>query len=288
MSYLILGGTGTVGGAVVEELRARGEGPMRVLTRSAEKAADLPDGVEGVVGDLMDPSTYDEVFAGAKRLFLLNAVTPRELHEGLVGVNEARRSGTEHVVYLSVHDVDRGPHIPHFAGKVAIEEALRASGLGHTILRPNNFYQNDLWFRDAIVEHGVYPQPLGDVGCSRVDVADIARAAANALTGPDRHAGRTYALAGPDPLTGPECARIWAEALGREVRYGGNDLDAWQERALRMLPDWMVYDFRIMYAFFQAEGLRATDAQLEETRTIVGADPRPFRDFVEETAASWR
>lgn len=287
MSYLILGGTGTVGSTLVEELLARGEGPIRVLTRSAEKAADLPAGVEGVVGDLMDPATYERVFAGAGRLFLLNAVSPTELHEGLAALNEARRAGADHVVYLSVHDVDGGLHIPHFASKSAVEKALRASDLPWTILRPNSFYQNDLRYREAIVEGGVYPQPLGDVGLSRVDVGDIARAAANAFTQPG-HEGRTYALVGPEALTGEDSARIWGEVLGREVRYGGNDLEAWQEQVLRMLPAWMVYDLHLMYAMFQEEGLRATDAQLEETRRIVGADPRSFREFAKETAEGWR
>lgn len=287
MSYLILGGTGTVGSAVVEELRSRGEGPLRVLTRSPEKAAELPAGVEGVVGDLMEPSTYGAVFAEARRLFLLNAVDPTELQQGLVALNEARRAGSEHVVYLSVHDVEKGPHIPHFASKIGVERALEASGIGHTVLQPNNFYQNDHWFREAIVEAGVYPQPIGGAGLSRVDVRDIGRAAANAFTerGPEN---RAWPLVGPDALTGAECARIWGGALGREVRYGGDDLEAWAEGASRMLPAWMVYDFRIMYETFQREGLVASEEDLEATRRIVGGEPRGFRDFAEETAAAWR
>ena len=50
MKTLVVGGTGTTGGAVVGGLLARGE-QVRVMTRSAEKARALPAGVEGVVGD---------------------------------------------------------------------------------------------------------------------------------------------------------------------------------------------------------------------------------------------
>ena len=191
------------------------------------------------------------------------------------------------MVYLSVQDVEAGPHIPHFAAKIAIENALRRSGLAVTILRPNNFYQNDHWFRESIVEHGVYPQPIGRAGVSRVDVRDIADAAVRALTSSD-YEGRAYAIAGPEALTGPDCARAWAEALDREVVYVGDDLDAWQEQALNMLPAWMVYDLRLMYGLFQEEGLTATGEQLEETRTVVGHEPRSFGDFVREMASSWR
>lgn len=286
MSVLVLGGTGTVGSALVEELLDRGEA-VRVMTRSEEKAASLPDAADPVIGDMTEPERFEGKFRGSERLFLLNPVSRDELQQALFALEEAKRAGVRHLVYLSVQDVEVGPHIPHFASKLAAEDAIRESGIGHTILRPNNYYQNDLWFREAILEHGVYPQPLGDLGCSRVDVRDIAEAAANALTERGFENG-TYTLAGPDPLTGEDCARAWAGATGREVVYGGNDLEAWEAQAREMMPAWMTYDFRIMYETFQAEGLAATDRQLDEAREIVGHEPRAFDDFVRETAAAWR
>lgn len=286
MRHLVLGGTGTVGSLVVAELLARGE-RVRVLTRSKERASRLPAGATAVVGDLLDPDTYPAIFADFDHLFLLNAVSSTELHEGLAAVNEARRAGARHLVYLSVQDAEQGVALPHFASKVAIEHAIRASGVPYTILRPNNFFQNDLWLKDAILGHGVYPQPIGDVGLSRVDVRDVARAAVNALTQPG-HERATYTLAGPDALTGRDCAEHWSRALGREIRYAGDDLEAWARQARAGLPAPVVYDFRLMYAMFQAQGLRATDAQLRETETILGAPPRGYADFVRETAAAWR
>lgn len=286
MRHLILGGTGTVGSAVVEALLEQGA-EVRVPSRSEEKLAELPDGAEGVVGDLREPSTYDAIFADFDRLFLLNAVAPTELQEGLVALEEARKAGADRIVYLSVHRAEAGEHVPHFASKVAIERALEDTGIPYTVLRPNNFYQNDLMMREAIVEHGVYPQPIGSVGLSRVDVADIAAAAASALLRAG-HLGETYPLVGPDALTGADCARIWGEALGRDVVYGGDDLDAWSEQALQVMPAWMVYDFRMMYRLFQEEGLAATDRDLEATRRILGREPRSFRDWTEETAEGWR
>ncbi len=195
MSHLILGGTGTVGSAVVRGLLARGE-EVRVLTRSAERAAALPEGARAVIGDLGDPSTYEQVFAGARTLFLLNGVVSTELQEGLAAVNEARRAGIGRIVYLSVHDVEKGPHVPHFASKLGVERAIEASGIPFTILRPNNFYQNDFWYQDVITRYGIYPQPIGNAGLSRVDVRDIAEAGVNALT-QDGHEGEDVRAGGP-------------------------------------------------------------------------------------------
>jgi uncharacterized protein YbjT (DUF2867 family) len=286
MRHLVLGGTGTVGSLVVKGLLAKGEG-VRVLTRDAGRAKALPAGVEGVVGDLTDPGTYPAVFSDYDHLFLLTANGPSDLMEGLVAVNEAKRISARRVVHLSIHDVEKCVEAPHFASKIAIEHALKASGLAYTILRPNNFYQNDYWFKDAILQYGVYPQPLGSAGVSRVDTRDIADAAVRALT-EDGHAGKTYTLAGPDPLTGALCAAEFANALGRPVAYAGDDLDAWEKSMEPYLPKWAVYDYRLMYAMFQAKGLRATPAQLAETRAILGREPRKFSDFVREAAAAWK
>ena len=286
MRHLVLGGTGTVGSIVVRGLLERGE-TVRVLTRSADRAKDLPKGAEAVLGDLTDPGTYEKVFSGSDNLFLLTANGPTDLMEGLAAVNEAKRTKAKRVVHLSIHDVEKCPEAPHFASKIAIEQALKALGVPHTILRPNNFYQNDHWFKDAILQYGVYPQPIGNVGISRVDTRDIGEAAVRALT-EDGHLGKTYALVGPDAVTGNSCAADFAKALGKPVAYGGDDLAAWAKSMAPYMPAWAVYDYALMYAMFQAKGLKATPAQLGETRTILGREPRTFSDFVKETTAAWK
>src|SRR5512140_1830998 len=197
MNVLVLGGTGTVGSQVVRELLKRGA-DVSVLTRDAKKA--LAAGVQPVAGDLLDPSTIRSAFAGRDAVFLLNAVSATECHEGLMAVNGARMAGVKKVVYLSVQDADKAPHLPHFGAKLPVEAALRASGIPFTILRPNNFFQNDVWFKDAMLGFGVYPQPFGDAGLSRVDVRDIAEVAALALT-TDAATNETVNLVGPDVLT---------------------------------------------------------------------------------------
>lgn len=156
-----------------------------------------------------------------------------------------------------------------------------------TLLRPNNFYQNDYWFRDALLQYGVYPQPLGDVGASRVDVADIAEAAAITLT-QDGHEGKTYNLVGPDALTGSQVAAIWSEALGTTIAYGGNDLDAWEQQFLQFLPDWMVFDFKLMNECFQRDGMLATQEDIGIQTKLLGHAPRKFSNFTKATAETWK
>lgn len=285
MNILVTGGTGTVGLHVVRELLAR-EARVRVLTRSADKARNLPSGAEGVTGDLLNPDTIHSVFKGVEGVFLLNALGTTESHAGLMAVNGARIAGVGRLVYLSVHQVEQAPHLPHFGSKLAIEAAIRASEIPYTILRPNNFFQNDYWFKDAILRYGVYPQPIGEVGLSRVDVRDIAEAAAIALTS-SGHGGQTYNLVGPEPHSGTSTAAAWSRALGRPVSYAGNDLDAWERQSVQFMPPWLVFDLRLMYAFFQARGLHATAGDLDRQTRMLGHAPRSFDDFAAETARMW-
>jgi uncharacterized protein YbjT (DUF2867 family) len=270
----------------VRELLAR-KVKVRLLTRSADKAKSVPAGSEAVVGDLLEPATVRSVFTGVDGVFLLNPVSITEAHEGLMAVNGARLAKVPRIVYMSVHDVDKAPHLPHFGAKIPIELAIKASGIPYTILRPNNFFQNDYWFKDAMLQYDVYPQPLGDVGVSRVDVRDIAEAAAVALTS-GSHDGQTYNLVGPQAQTGASTAAAWSKALGKTISYGGNDLDAWEKQSLQYSPPWMVFDFRQMYAFFQERGLKATPADIDRQTKLIGRAPRSFEDFAAETAKMWK
>jgi uncharacterized protein YbjT (DUF2867 family) len=286
MRVLVTGGTGTVGSQVVRELAARGV-ETRVLTRHPEKAKDLPKGAQVVQGDLLSPATIRSAFSGMDGVFLLNPVSATEAHEGLMAVNGIRLGKVPRVAYLSVHRVDEAAHLPHFGGKIAVELALKEAGVAGAILRPNNFYQNDYWLKDVILGYGVYPQPLGDVGVSRVDVRDIAEAAAIALTS-DRPGLETINLVGPTAHTGKSTAEVWSRELGKPVAYGGNDLDAWERQATQMLPEWMAFDFRLMYAHFGKHGLKADSADIERQTAFLGHPPRSFEAFAAETAGVWK
>ena len=286
MNILLIGGTGTVGSQTVRELLRHNVQPS-VLTRSAEKVRELPAGVRGVVGDLFHTETLSAALRGIDRLILITPLTTSEAVDGLRAVRLAREASVRRLAFLSIQDVEKVPEAPHFSAKIAIEHAIRESGIPWTFIRPNNFFQNDFWFKQAIVDHGVYPQPYGSVGMSRVDTRDIAEALATA-TLEEGHEGQSYPLVGPDVVTGESTAATWSRHLGRDVRYAGDDLDAWEAQMRKIMPDWAVDDWVIMYRYFQRNGLRASDEDLRTQARILKHPPRRFDDFVKETAATWR
>ena len=286
MTILVTGGTGKVGSQVVSSLAAAGH-DTRVLTRSPEKAAALPEGVAGAVGALSEPHTLGPAFEGVERLYLLTPLAQNEVDQGLAGIEAARAAGVERIVFMSVHHANEAPRVPHFASKVEIARGLERSGIPYTVIEPNSFYQNDLLFRQPLTEHGVYPNPMGSVGLNRVDVRDIATAAVTALT-EDGHEGEHYPVVGPEVWTGESSAQAWSAALSSGVIYGGDDLDRWTQAASAMMPDWLVSDLRVMFEHFQERGLLASDDDFARQRRILGRDPIPFDQFATEMAAMWK
>ncbi len=285
MKVLVIGGTGTVGSAVVAKLLARGHEPC-VMTRSADKARRLPPGVAHVVADLENPATLPAAFRGADGVFLLVPVVQNETAQGLAAVDAARAARTGRLVYMSVAMAPGCEAIPHFASKVPVEQAVQASGAAWTILRPNNFFQNDAWSREAITKFGVYPQPIGPRGLNRVDVRDIAEAAVNAFS---RGGGAGIVpLHGPRGLTGDDTARVYSEALGRTIRYGGDDLDVWARQVASVYPAWMLEDFRIMYDYFIRFGLHASGRDFAAQEALLGHAPRGFEAYAAELVQEWR
>ena len=246
----------------------------------------MPPGVETVEGDLLDPVSVDKALDGVDKLYLLNAVVPDELTQGLIVYDLAKKRKLRHIVYHSVFRAEHFKDVPHFASKIAIESALRAFDLPFTIIRPNYFFQNDETLKDPLTQGGVYPMPLGPNGVSAVDVRDIAEASAIALSGKG-HEGKTYNLNGPDVLSGPLAAQIWSELLGREVRYTGEDMDAFEQQMRQRAPSWSAFDIRMMFQGYLERGFVAQAGDAAALTKLLGHPPRRYQDFAREIATSW-
>jgi uncharacterized protein YbjT (DUF2867 family) len=284
MKILVIGGTGHVGSEVVKELKKRGA-DVRVLGR--KPGLESQPGVETVIGDLLNPVSIEKALEGVDKLYLLNAVTPDELTQGLIAYNLAKKRKLSHVVYHSVFRVEHFKDVPHFASKLAIESAIREFDVPFTIIRPNYFFQNDASFKDILTKMSVYPNPLGLVGISAVDIRDIAEAAAISLTS-DKHFGRTYNLNGPVILSGPKVASIWSEVLGKEINYAGDNLDTFEEQMRKQAPSWAAFDIRTMFQRYLERGFVAEDGDAATLTKLLGHEPRAYEDFARETIGEWQ
>ena len=289
MAILVTGSTGTIGSAVLAHLAGR-ESEVRALTRSPEKAA-FPQGVVPVRGDLADIGSVRAALAGVSTLFLLVPNVADELTQAMLTLDAAREAGVGSLVYLSVFKGEQYVDVPHFASKLTVERMIAGTGIAATILRPAYFIQNDLRQRDALLTHGVYGMPIGERGISMVDTRDIGEAAAIELLRREHGQGwadpQTYDLVGPDCLSGAAIATIWSEVLGRAIRYGGDDLDAMEQRLKSFGPAWLAYDMKLMMRRYQQDGAAATTDGLQRLTTLLGRAPRSYAEFAKAAASDW-
>ena len=281
MTILVIGATGRVGGHLVDQL-VRREASVRVLTRDPSKAS-FPAGVEIAQGDLLEIESLRAAFTGIRTFFLLNAVAGDEFTQALIALNIAREAGVERVVYLSVFDAERAVNVPHFAVKSGAERMLEAMDFSATILRPTYFIDNEAMVKDVIVEHGVYPMPIGSKGVAMVSTRDIAEVAAIELirrdTAPAKLPIETINVVGPDTLTGADAAAIWSEVLGRPIVYAGDDPTGFEQNMATFMPRWTAYEMRLMAERYVSDGMIPEPGDVKRLTEMLGRPLHSYREF---------
>ncbi|MFE6498909.1 SDR family oxidoreductase [Kitasatospora sp. NPDC057738] len=275
---LVTGATGNIGRSLLEELRARGAGPLRGLTRDGARAR-FPEGVEVREGDLADPASLAPALDGVRSLFLVSRIGSD------AGILDAtRRAGVEHVVLVSSVTVETHPHLGPARENADVERLVMDSGMAWTVLRPTQFASNALWWAPAIRERGTVRVPYADTGLPTIHPADIAAVARVALTGPG-HRGRVYALTGPERVTARQQVAAIAAALGRTVPLAVIG----REEARRELAE--ALGAEAADAVLDLTGGDVNDGLLEVRDTVervTGSPARPFHHWVAENVAAFR
>ena len=143
-NVFLTGATGFLGRNLAPELMQRGH-RVRALARSGSQGR-IPAGCEVVIGDALDAASYrhrvglSDTFVqlvGVSHPSPAKAAQFREidLKSALAGVDAARSASIRHFVYVSV--AHPAPVMKEYiAARSAAEEAIRASGLNATIVRP--------------------------------------------------------------------------------------------------------------------------------------------------------
>src|SRR5579859_2319460 len=101
---LVTGATGTVGTEAIKQLTEGGH-RVRALVRDKAKAGKLDPRAEIVVGELADPSSLTQAFAGVDKVFVITNGANLNVLEGNA-FEAARRAGARHIVKLSGRGVD--------------------------------------------------------------------------------------------------------------------------------------------------------------------------------------
>ena len=291
----LTGADGRLGSRLAFRVAAAG-GQQRLLVTGRGAAPRLPDGDPLPEADVValpadaDPRRLTTAFEGVHAVFLVpSQERPGRLDKHRAVIDAAVLAGVRHVVYVS--SVGAGPGAVATAAQDdwLTEEYLRGTDLAWTMLRIAMFHRT-LTFAVYDESFGSgrgtvlrAPAGQGRVACvSHDDVADVATAVL-LDEDPDRHAGRTYHLTGPEALTLVDVAAALSAATGRTIRYEPQTLE--QARAMFYrstapeVEDWITQCQAI------EEGLLAEVSP--DVGRLAGRAARSFETWLDDYPAEW-
>lgn len=136
MTILVTGFTGKVGHEVAKKLKTF-QLPIQCAVRDVEKAKKrYGDEFDFVELDLSKPKSFEKALSGKDRVFLM--YPPGKGIQFEQFVEAARRNHIQHIVYLSLKDVQYMPFVPHYKN----EKTIKKSGIPYTFVRAGYFMQN--------------------------------------------------------------------------------------------------------------------------------------------------
>ncbi len=235
----MLGATGTIGCATVRALVQRGHDVVCLVRpragsggrwSEAEIARQLP-GARLRFGDVTDAAALArDGFAGERFDAMVSCLASRtgaptdawaiDHRAHLLALQAAQQAGVTQVVQLSAICVQK-PLLAFQQAKLAYEQALMASGLAWSIVRPTAFFKS-LSGQVQRVRAGRPFLLFGDgrlTACKPISDDDLAAYLADCLDDPARQQ-RVLPIGGPGPAITPrEQGEMLFELLGRPPRF---------------------------------------------------------------------
>jgi uncharacterized protein YbjT (DUF2867 family) len=269
---LILGGSGRTGSLIAKQLT---DGGTQARTASRHGSQ--------VIFDWDDLGTYENALEGADGIYLVTPTMRVRYVEPIAKfLDLAEAASVSHVTLLSTYNGDRAPEDIDVA---AVEVQVASyEGFTHTILRPAWVMQNFTDEHLPIVDD-LLIVPSGGGAEAFVDALDIAKVAAETLLSPDKHAGATYSLTGPQAITFDEVARTIATVSGRSVKYHDIDEETWINGAIAAgVPAQYGEMLRwLTGSIISGHGSTPTG----DVEAVIGRPATSFEEFARRNAAIW-
>src|SRR5579875_1784524 len=191
----------------------------------------------------------------------------------------AQAAGVRHVVYASFLRAEsqrvehsRLVHLP-------TEKAIRASGLGFTILRHALYADILVGDLQETLSSGVLRRASGKARCAYIPREDLGESAARILLR-DEPSGLTYTETMEQTYSGEEVAALTSEVFGRPIRFEAVPAADWPRY---MTEHWGVPPelSKSTVGTMQAAEAGEFDLVTNDYASITGHPPRTMRQFLE-------
>jgi uncharacterized protein YbjT (DUF2867 family) len=146
MQCVVLGANGFIGSEITRQLLAAGHGVVGIGRNISAAQQRLPDAdwrrID--IGELGTPADWTSLIDGTDAIINCAGALQDSARDNLAAVQDhamralyqAAKPGNPLIIQISANTSGSGADLPFMATKRAADEALRASGLRHVILRP--------------------------------------------------------------------------------------------------------------------------------------------------------
>lgn len=257
---LITGAGGQVGGVsrlMVDMLLEQGHSVRAFVRRDDERAQSMREaGADVFVGNLLRPADVAAALKGVKRIYF--SMTPQPNYaDALTSMAAAARAqgDIEAFVHLSNYEQsymtlekmtapeeERRSWLgglvtdwsPQQRAHWICERVLEWSGLPTINVRSTLFAENPhlTWMQLGPLNNGELRLPFGNQRLAPIAVHDLAEVSVKILVDPAPHISKSYELTGPELKDMYGFAEDYAAALGRQIVYIPEELEAWNEAFL--------------------------------------------------------
>jgi len=239
MKVTVFGGTGYVGGYLIDELLDKGHHPVLLVRPGSRHKVRHRERCTLIDGDIASPETIRTALSGTDaviynigilREFPSSGVTYEALHfEGARRTMDAAEEvGVRRFLLMSANGV-KADGTGYQRSKYMAEQYLKTTALNWTVFRPSVLFGEPRGrmefatqlYRDILRSplpaplfyEGLLPVNAGEFRMSPVYVKDVASVFVQALDMPET-AGHIFALCGPASLSWKEILKTIADAVG--------------------------------------------------------------------------
>jgi uncharacterized protein YbjT (DUF2867 family) len=289
---LIIGGTGYVGGYILEALE--GKMPRSEVRIMAREGADLDklrsQGYGAAPGSITNLDDVRRAMQGVDTVINLVAIirevrSKGQTFDAVIGkgtenvAQAAKEAGVKHLIYMSALGAT-SESTGYFRGKMRGERAVKAAGVPYTIFRPSFLIGPGGEFTALLKNLTAFPVvPVigpGDYRIQPLYVRDVARYFVQALDD-ERFLNQTLEVGGPETFEYNEMMRRTLAAQGKKGMLFNAPLfmvKPFVPVVEKVLPNLLSRDQLTMLL----EGSMTTDRRLEEWG---GFEQTPFRRAIE-------
>lgn len=230
-NILLAGATGYLGSYLLKAL-IENQNQVLTIVRNPNKLKNNNENfLEVKQAEVTKPDTLRDICKGIDTIISAIGITRQK--DGLTYMDvdyqanmnlleEAKKADVKHFVYVSAINGDKYRHLKIFEAKEKFVDALKASGLNYTIVRPNGFFSDMKDFLQMAKSGRVYLFGSGRQKFNPIHGQDLARAIVDSL----EDCKKELIVGGPDILSLNEISELALNALNKPIK-------------ISHLPDWM-------------------------------------------------